>query len=66
VLGAGEEECNESCTKTSDGFVTVKRIFLQLWSDRLLHCRLEEAELCVAEGWEKNIRWSGKSGNGEH
>ncbi len=56
MLGTGEEECNESRTKTGDGFVTVKRIFLQLWSDRLLHCGLEEAELCVCDTgiWEKH------------
>jgi hypothetical protein len=46
MLRTGEEERDESCTKTGDGFVTVKRIFLQLGSDRLLYCRLEEAELC--------------------
>ncbi|KAF8337216.1 hypothetical protein F5887DRAFT_920512 [Amanita rubescens] len=34
---------NEVHAMMGDRFVTVKRIFLQLWSDRLLHCGLEEA-----------------------
>ena len=57
MLGTGEEEGDEARAQTGDGLVTVEWVFLQLRGDGLLHCGLEEAELCGKGMGGKNIRW---------
>ena len=54
--GNGERTAS-SMDKTGDRFVTVKRVFLQLWSDQLQHC----GETTSGRDWESFKELSGQT-----